>query len=390
MPIKALILDVRGTMLKRAWFRGAYSIVQGVPEMIERLRKRNIALFAASDNLTDAQAVQKLLHIDRENILFAGQVGAKKGSKRFVGYVCAQLQVLPQELLYLGDHRQDYIEAFHSNVAFFAAGWSNGMLKYGIAVETPQKFAEIVETFFLKSSPWYYRLDAKDGLGRGVMVRTLLDPDRARDSGITALLKSKGARGAGTIKTFHSSDYIALHLFASVYLEGLHLCVDGRGAIWCVYPGHTGMYTSVLTGFIEMMSRQFRAHYLEKLIQRHTRAIHSSYARPRGYAPNMDNQLQTIQLNPRARRKIMDRTVIVLDDFTTRGHSFETARNFLLNAGAKSVICIAVGKYSRAYLARYAYRGVAWDSFAPSTLTEQDFAATPVQAVIDGDASASF
>jgi len=86
MVIKAVILDVKGTMLKRPFIWGPYSIVKGIPEMIEWLRKRNIAIFCASDNLSDAYAAQERLHIDDDNILFAEKVGAKKGGKKFIEY----------------------------------------------------------------------------------------------------------------------------------------------------------------------------------------------------------------------------------------------------------------------------------------------------------------
>jgi hypothetical protein len=390
MPIKAVILDVRGTMLRRSCVRGAYSVVSEVPELIDRLRRRDIAIFAASDTLHDAGAARELLRIDSDKILTSAQVGAHKGKKKFVEYICARYALSPNELLYLGDRKDDYQEAVRGAVAFFLAAWSNRMLGSGIPVESPMRFADVVETFFLKQNLWYYRVDATDGLGRGVKVRSLLDPDRARDRGITALLKSKGATGAGTIRGFDSSEYISLHLFASVYLEGLHHRGAGTEPIWCLYPGHAGQYASVLTGFTAMVSQQFQAQFIENLIKRHTTSIRSSYARPRGYSPNMDNQLQTIHLNRRARKGIRGQTVIVLDDFTTRSYCFETARNFFLNAGAQAVICIAVGKYARAYYARYPRSGLHWNSFAPTTLTESDFATGPVGATFDSDALTIF
>jgi len=177
-----------------------------------------------------------------------------------------------------------------------------------------------------------------------------------------------------------------MHLFASIYLEGLYLTDAGRKLTWCMYPGHDGQYTPILDSFVTMISRQFHEYYLPELIQRHTEAIRSSSARSRRQTLNMDNQLQTIQLNPVMREKITKRSMIVIDDFTTQGFGFETARNFLFNAGAESVTCIAVGKYPKPYIARYPKDGITWDSFMPVSLTENDFAFNTVRSIINDQA----
>lgn len=391
MAIKAVILDVEGTLLKRTFMR-QYNIVPDAADMIDRLRRRGIAVFTASNNFHDAYAVKGRLNIDDDMILHSDQVGAKKGGRKFIQHVCSQLSISPNQLLYLGDSQNDCYEAVNSNVAFCLAAWSNPAYRYGFPIETPLKFAELVETFFLKEALWYYQINDQDSLGRNVTMRALLDPDRSRDKGITDLLKSKGARGTRTIRGFESNEYLSMHLFASVYLEGLHLTGSGRRLIWCMYPGHDGHYTSVLDAFITMISRQFHERYIPSLIQRHAPAIHASSARYQGNASRvtLDNQLQSICIDPSMGGKIVGQSVIVIDDFTTQGYSFETARNYLLNAGAISITCIAVGKYPGRYYARSPKDGKAWNSFASSPLTESDFTSKLVQPLIDADALASF
>ncbi len=78
--------------------------------------------------------------------------------------------------------------------------------------------------------------------------------------------------------------------------------------------------------------------------------------------------------------------MIVIDDFTTEAYGFETARNFLFNAGASSVICIAVGKYPKPYYAFYPKADVEWNSFAPNPLTSNDFDFDRIQAQFNGKA----
>jgi hypothetical protein len=270
------------------------------------------------------------------------------------------------------------------------ASWSNPSFPYGIAVNDPSGFADIVETFFLKDELWYYYVEDKDRLGREVVVRALLNPDISKDTGITSILKNKGKyAGDRRIKSFKIDEYLNLHLLASIYLEGLHVRSSDGKPIWCLYPGHEGDYGSVLDSFTKMGSRLFREQYKQELIQRHTDAPSNMEVRLSGGTPIIDTQLQTIQLNPQFKDKIKDHPVIVIDDFTTESYGFETARNFLFNAEASSVICIAVGKYGiypKLYNAFYAEADVEWDSFAPTSLTQRDFDANRISAQFNDSA----
>ena len=82
MTIKAIILDVSDTMLRRG---KSLRIVDEITEMIAQLRKRNISLFTASNNVYEANAVKGRLDIDKGNILHSGmrEIDGKKGSKKF-------------------------------------------------------------------------------------------------------------------------------------------------------------------------------------------------------------------------------------------------------------------------------------------------------------------
>jgi hypothetical protein len=80
--------------------------------------------------------------------------------------------------------------------------------------------------------------------------------------------------------------------------------------------------------------------------------------------------------------------MLVIDDFTTESDCFETARNFLLNAGASQVTTIAVGKYgmSPRYNTRAPILGTRWNSFAPAELSKAQFEETAVRGAFDDEA----
>lgn len=383
MPVKAIVLDVSGTLIHEE--TGA--VVAGVPEMIAALRQLQLHIVAVSNKAPTVSL--EPLGVHEHELLDSTSAGGTKGTKHFVAAVCTRLDVQPNEILYLGDSDNDMREAVNNSVIFFLAAWSNPDYPYGIPVATPQLFVQIVETFFRKEHLWYYRIDDQDGAGRPVIVRALLDPDLAQDTGIKRLLKQK--IDGQFSPAFTTSTFLSLHLLASVYGEGLHLLgKPGKPNLWCIYPGHDRTQTGVLTEFARIAARLFRKRYEPEVIVRHQPAIKSAYARANRTPPTITNQLTTIHLAPTLRSRIRGRTILLFDDFTTYAHSFETARNFFLTAGAERVVAIAVGKYRAPYQARVPQPGVVWNNFAPTTLEEADFTADLMTAAYDAAALAVF
>lgn len=62
-----------------------------------------------------------------------------------------------------------------------------------------------------------------------------------------------------------------------------------------------------------------------------------------------EKDFETIIVNPNFKKKIKDKVVCIIDDYTTNGYSSEAAKHLLLEAGAKKVIFLAVGKYGYQY-----------------------------------------
>ena len=383
MPIKAALLDLDGTLIANN------ALVPGVVDMITRLQQRGVAVFVASNQPRLLGPEMKLACIPEENFLYYENVGVRKGGGRFVDTVCSGMGIRYNELVYLGDTDNDMREAVRHQVALFLAAWSAPTYKYGIPVQEPSHFAQIIETFFLKDRLWYYKVDGADRLGRPVMVRALLSATDCIRAGVQDLLKKKIP--GPPVGRLSLATFLSYHLLASIYLEGLHLRgTPGNPLVWCVYPAHQGGQTGVLVDFSVLMSRLLREQYRPDLLVRHRPAIKSATARKRGVNPPIGNQFQTVMLNAHYRDKIVGRTVIVLDDFTTHAQSFETARNLLLNAGAGEVVSVAVGKYMVPYLAHSLKAGIDLDSFQPNALDTDSFDQQQVTAVVDQDAVIRF
>lgn len=76
------------------------------------------------------------------------------------------------------------------------------------------------------------------------------------------------------------------------------------------------------------------------------------------------NQVNTVMANPNERKRVQNKTVLLVDDFETQGWSAECARNLLLQAGARDVICVCIGKYPKP---RHVLTSndMTWDPYVP-------------------------
>jgi hypothetical protein len=93
----------------------------------------------------------------------------------------------------------------------------------------------------------------------------------------------------------------------------------------------------------------------------------SGQARAQQGSPTLINQTNTMMLNPAHRDRVVDKSIVLVDDFITRGYSSECARNLLLLGGATEVTCVAMGKYGVNMTVVTRPKGYKWDPYAPKT-----------------------
>jgi len=131
------------------------------------------------------------------------------------------------------------------------------------------------------------------------------------------------------------------YLCASLFLSGLQTEIDYA----CPFPSHqANTWNDPIKAVVDSFTKCFRARYLPDLLIRHTTALQSH--KNRG-SMNHASHLQTLRVNrsPTKNEKgdryksppISGKTVMVLDDFCTNGHSLEVGRRLLERAGAKVI-----------------------------------------------------
>jgi hypothetical protein len=160
-----------------------------------------------------------------------------------------------------------------------------------------------------------------------------------------------------------------VHLLASIYGEGLYSSID----TWTTYPGSAGGSNAAMAPFVQMAARLFRDRYVDDLLIRHQPAIDSGKARWRGYGVDFLNQANTVHLNRSHEQRVVNKRILVVDDFSTNGYSFECARSLLLEGGASDVVCVALGKYGARHHIVAPRAEHSWDPFVPSQHDASDF-----------------
>ena len=218
---------------------------------------------------------------------------------------------------------------------------------------------------------WSWHLDTTDARGLPIHVRCLV-PAGDHIGHLAATIKALDDPGTTTAATRRT---ILLTLADTLIADPSTQHAD----IWTCYPSSTGL--PKLASAIATAGAAFSifpGQYIPDLFIRHRPAVRASTARRQGSDPGFSNQTNSVHLNPRWINAIYGRHIIVLDDFCTRGHSFECARLLLLTAQARRVDGIAIGRYGTKYAIRTIRPGVAWDPWRPAWLSDDAFIHTIV------------
>ncbi len=278
----------------------------------------------------------------------------KKGSPKWITEAARRLSAEAHELMYVGSDRHDWLTAINSATFYVHAEWVGPPPKGSTALATsqPMDIFRFATHFLLLPPRWQYRIDDTH---RRLYMRSLLGADAALPATTQPSFTLQQVFTYGfkvTVGTWPARDLLVLHALSSLYVEGRI-----RPNSWfAVYPGSKpGKISGVLREFIKPASRLFHGFFKEDLLVRGKPAQDSSIARAQARKRGLDdpvdftNQSNTVHVNPRYRKNVRDRHVIVFDDFTTTGMSLDWARNLLYAAGAQEVILLTIGKYRKPY-----------------------------------------
>lgn len=240
------------------------------------------------------------------------------------------------ETLYIGASINDMQTAVNGELLFLRATWWADKTDYGFEFSTPKDIARFIDTFCLREHLWCHEIHDGD------FNFYALAPFSTMKEEYT--LYSEDARAAAKHGLGHPEFWTSA-LISSLYFSGIHKMINYVS----VYPGHKQGYgNNIMDEAISIFGKCFRKTYIPDLILRHTTSKKSQKARNEGVAIDHCNQLNTICLNSQPHRNPRTtykkpplgpgKTVLLIDDITTRGYSFESARAYIQRTGAKVIL----------------------------------------------------
>jgi hypothetical protein len=320
--------------------------------------------------LKEKQLPQPTLAINRQDI----PSGKPKGAPEWIFAVSQRLGLETWRMVYVGDDSWAWKSALNGGCVYIHAGWSKPLdegITSAIVIEKPSDLRILLEHLFLREVCWTY---SEDLLDVPLHLRCLLKADvlLPGDQGSFKLqhLFTYQKRTL-TIGGMPAHYLIMLHALSNLYLEGL----IKPGTYFVVYPGHkTGTKNLVLQEFLKPATAFFsRSYYREDWIRRFKDAPDTSLMRAQfKKRPSFIDQTNTVCLDKKSKKPLSKSPeVVVFDDFTTDGLSFEWARNLFRAAGAKRVVLVAIGKYGRKHFLRIPE--IPLSPFEESSYEEKDF-----------------
>ena len=248
----------------------------------------------------------------------------------------------PQEVVYIGNTQDDIQAASNGGLLFLNAKWHEKNSPFGFEFNSPKDIAKFVDCCCLTPKDWFWGIE--HGNLRVYTIAPLGEYSKAYPDAPTYSSDAKNAVkfGVGDLR------FWGLLMAARMHLSG----IGAEASYVAPYPGHktTSEKTELLQA-VRIASGSLRARYLEDYIFRHQDAVKSQTLRNSGQQPSADNQLATIHLRTdplktgevggryKNRPNVKGKTLLVVDDICTQGHSLEAARAFAESAGA-NVICL--------------------------------------------------
>lgn len=316
-------------------FNEEFQMYDGIEEMINTLHIEGHKIWFISH---DSLAIQTAKEIFKDLFDFGIPCGYRWEFKEVIDSSNIKKVIL------VGSSDEDLILAANKKLLIINPGWSvkqeDKPARYGITLSSPIKLLEAVRLIANQNS-WYFKLQVDESTkvialtSANTYNRDVTTEEREIVEGFSQLLKE------GNRWYFES---LYFHLISGIMKDD-----DLRGVdIWGVFPTSTGTFNNEIEELKERCRYLTGKRYNEPIFIRHTgvqKSHETNHAERLGMG--CTKHLESIIINPYYKKKLKNKKICIIDDYLTNGISFETARNLLINAGAKEVILLALGRFKR-------------------------------------------
>ena len=244
-----------------------------------------------------------------------------------------RLNCTPNEVLYVGNSENDMRTAVNGNVLFLNGTWIRDAVDYGFKFSSPKEIAKFIDVFCCRDHAWAFSI-ATDSIRYFALAPFSTYLSAYQDY-------SEDARRSAKDGTGHP-EFWGRYVTSTLFLTGLYTELNYVAP----FPSHTAhCWKDPIRLSLETFAKCFRARYLPDLVQRHTTVLSSRHHKQQ---VNHLTHLNSISLNKcpakgeRSTYKTSPlkpgKTVLIVDDFCTRGQSLEAARINLQATGANVVM----------------------------------------------------
>lgn len=255
-----------------------------------------------------------------------------------------------KNIIFIGSSDEDLYLTAPKKVLIINPGWSvkKGGLpaKYSITLESPLQLLEAIK-IIANQNKWYFELDIDENTK--LLALTSANTYNKDTTEVEILEGFQRLLKSGDRKYFNT---LYFHLISGVMKNDLLREVG----LWGNFPSSTGKMNEEIEELKERCRYLTGLKMKEPLFIRHTTVPKSHHTdHHTRLSEGCTKHFDSIHLNPYYSKRIKGKVVCVIDDYTTNGISFETARNLLFNAGAKKVILLALGRYKKGREGIYQY-----------------------------------
>ncbi len=393
--IKGVILSVEGTICPNGTLD--QGIFQEVDNLIKYFRSKDIDFVIHTNRPWFYNKTKKLGDFLKERwgefsyVCYADDSNIPpKPRAESTEYILKLKGWQSTETLYIGSTDDDMRTAVNGGLLFLRATWWANKTDYGFEFSTPKDIARFIDVFCLRAHLWCHEIHDGDFNFYALAPFSTMKREHT--------LYSEDARAAAKHGLGHPDFWVGA-IVSSLYFSGVHQKIDYVS----VYPGHKAGYgNNVMNEAISIFGKCFRKNYLFDLVIRHTTSLKSQTARNNGVSIDHLNQLNTIHLNENPTRSANSKyvrsplgrgkTVLLIDDITTRGYSLEAGRAYIEQTGARVILAswlktintdievlaplgefnpYVANQFARAtVLKRHSYHANIVDILAPAELTE--------------------
>ena len=235
----------------------------------------------------------------------------------------------------------DFVMSINSRLLFLVGRWSNKIGKrisqYGIKIDSPRCLLGAIE-LLSSTEPWYYSYQSK--------AFSIYSMTNAGDHNSISEMKPIVSKLRNHLKCGDNTDKVIFNLLFISSLLKTPPCENID--YWAYYPSSSikQKQDEIISSYAEIAraSLSCKAQHPHPIFVRH-KAVQPRHSAGSSDRINPIDQVQSIHIHNHYEGKLKDKTVAVVDDFTTYGTSFGVAEALLKKAGAKNVICFALGKF---------------------------------------------